>query len=133
MRQGEYLAVVETQRRHIPFGVELIVILTARGLARSAVELGEFVREAAFVQDDVGGERAGARHVIQIHVDSFPGRTMPPPNGGESGLHYHLVMTFGDGSCEVGCLNRRRFPAAAIAAAFRHGRRGNSIAAPETT
>jgi hypothetical protein len=68
---GEDRAVVQTQRRHGAFRVDLQEILARSGPLGAEVHFFGVEGHARLVQGDVDGHRAGAGRVVELH-DLFP-------------------------------------------------------------
>jgi hypothetical protein len=64
---GDHLAIVELQRGHIALRVDGEVVVAAGSFLAGEVDAHEVEVQAGFAQDDVGGQRAGAGGVIELH------------------------------------------------------------------
>jgi hypothetical protein len=73
---GHELAIVEHQRRHLALGIDLQIVVAVLELLGPQVDLDEFVLKTGFMQRDMGGQRAGAGAVIELHGYSSLGNVL---------------------------------------------------------
>src|SRR3546814_20738268 len=79
---SDLLAVVERQHRHVALGIDRREVGAALGALLLAVDLIEIEGGAGLAQRDVGGERASAGHVVDLHQASPVVSADAPPQAG---------------------------------------------------